>query len=104
MEFAIVGRQAAARERMATRESATASRVNSRALITSTCSAPRQTVHGGEAQSYIIDRYLEKYRDMTTSGQYRIAGIAMRIGYEKGIPMIGPALFQQLYLPTKAKT
>jgi hypothetical protein len=24
----------------------------------------------------------------------------MRIGYELGIPMIGPALYQQLYLPT----
>ena len=63
-----------------------------------------KAVHGGEAQSYIIDRYLEKYRDMTTSGQYRIAGIAMRVGYEKGIPMLGAALFQQLYLPTKPKS
>ena len=60
-------------------------------------------VHGGEAQSHVIDRYLEKYRDMPTGGQYRIAGIAMRMGYELGLPLIGPALFQQLYLPTKNK-
>jgi 3-hydroxyisobutyrate dehydrogenase len=60
-----------------------------------------KAVHGGEAQSYVIDRYLEKYRDMETGGQYRIAGIAIRMGYELGLPMIGPALFQQLYLPTK---
>lgn len=61
-----------------------------------------KAVHGGEAQSYVIDRYLEKYRDMETGGQYRIAGIAMQMGYELGLPLIGPALFQQLYLPTKA--
>jgi 3-hydroxyisobutyrate dehydrogenase-like beta-hydroxyacid dehydrogenase len=59
-----------------------------------------KAVHGGEAQSHVIDRYIEKYRDMNTSGQYRIAGIAMRMGYELGIPMIGPAIYQQLYLPT----
>lgn len=59
-----------------------------------------KAVHGGEAQSYVIDRYLEKYRDMETGGQYRIAGIAMQMGYELGLPLIGPALFQQLYLPT----
>lgn len=59
-----------------------------------------KAVHGGEAQSHVVDRYLEKYRDMPTSGLYRIAGIAMRFGYEKGLPMIGPAIFQQLYLPT----
>lgn len=62
-----------------------------------------KAVHGGEAQSHVVDRYLEKYRDMPTSGLYRIAGIATRLGYEKGLPMIGPALFQQLYLPTKSE-
>jgi|tagenome__1003787_1003787.scaffolds.fasta_scaffold20859032_2 2-hydroxy-3-oxopropionate reductase len=66
--------------------------------------AVSKAVHGGEAQSHVIDRYLEKYRDMNTSGQYRIAGIAMRMGYEMGIPMIGPALYQQLYLPTNSTT
>lgn len=62
-----------------------------------------KAVHGGEAQSHVVDRYLEKYRDMPTAGLHRIAGIAMRMGYEHGVPMLGPALFQQLYLPTKAK-
>jgi 3-hydroxyisobutyrate dehydrogenase-like beta-hydroxyacid dehydrogenase len=62
-----------------------------------------KAVHGGEAQSHVVDRYLEKYRDMPTAGLHRIAGIAMRMGYEHGVAMLGPALFQQLYLPTKAK-
>ena len=62
-----------------------------------------EAVHGGEAQSHVTDRYLQKYRDMTTSGLYRIAGIALRIGYDHGIPLVGPALFQQLYLPTQEK-
>jgi 3-hydroxyisobutyrate dehydrogenase-like beta-hydroxyacid dehydrogenase len=60
-----------------------------------------KAVHGGEAQSHVIDRYLEKYRDMPTGGQYRVAGIAMRMAYELGLPMLGPALYQQLYLPTR---
>lgn len=63
-----------------------------------------KAVHGGEAQSHVVDRYLEKYRDMPTAGLYRIAGIAMRMGYEHGVAMLGPALFQQLYLPTKANS
>lgn len=63
-----------------------------------------KAVHGGEAQSHVVDRYLEKYRDMPTAGLHRIAGIAMRMGYENGVAMLGPALFQQLYLPTKTKT
>jgi 3-hydroxyisobutyrate dehydrogenase len=62
-----------------------------------------KAVHAGEAQSLVVDRYLEKYRDMPTSGQYRVSGIAMRLANERGLPLIGPALFQQLYLPTKAK-
>jgi 3-hydroxyisobutyrate dehydrogenase-like beta-hydroxyacid dehydrogenase len=65
--------------------------------------AVSKAVHGGEAQSHVVDRYLEKYRDMPVAGLYRIAGIAMRMGYERGVPMIGPALFQQLYLPTTWK-
>lgn len=60
-----------------------------------------KAVHGGEAQSHIVDRYLEKYRDMTTGGQYRIAGMALRMSNQMGLPMVGPALFQQLYLPKK---
>jgi 2-hydroxy-3-oxopropionate reductase len=63
-----------------------------------------QAVHGGEAQSQVIDRYLQKYRDMPTGGQYRIAGIAMRLAHERGIPMLGPAIYQQLYLPTNDVT
>lgn len=63
-----------------------------------------RAVHGGEAQSHVIDRYLQKYRDMPTGGQYRIAGIAMRLAYERGIPMLGPAIYQQLYLPTNDVT
>jgi 3-hydroxyisobutyrate dehydrogenase-like beta-hydroxyacid dehydrogenase len=63
-----------------------------------------KAVHGGEAQSHVVDRYLEKYRDMPTGGQYRVAGIAMRLGYDLGIPMLGPALYQQLYLPTNDTT
>jgi 3-hydroxyisobutyrate dehydrogenase-like beta-hydroxyacid dehydrogenase len=59
-----------------------------------------KAVHGGEAQSHVVDRYLEKYRDMPTGGQHRVAGIAMRMAYELGLPMLGPALYQQLYLPT----
>jgi 2-hydroxy-3-oxopropionate reductase len=62
-----------------------------------------KAVGGGEAQSFVIDRYLQKYRDMPTYGLHRVAGIAIRLGYERGLPMIGPALFQQLYLPTKGK-
>jgi hypothetical protein len=50
-----------------------------------------------------VARYLEKYRDMPTYGQYRVAGIAMRMANEKGVSLLGPALFQQLYLPTKPK-
>lgn len=63
-----------------------------------------KAVHGGEAQSHVIDRYLEKYRDMPTGGQYRVAGIAMRLAHERGIPMLGPAIYQQLYLPTNDVT
>jgi 2-hydroxy-3-oxopropionate reductase len=63
-----------------------------------------RAVHGGEAQSHVIDRYLQKYRDMPTGGQYRIAGIAMRLGHELGIPMLGPAIYQQLYLPSNNVT
>jgi 3-hydroxyisobutyrate dehydrogenase len=62
-----------------------------------------KAVHGGEAQSRVVDRYLEKYRDMPTSGQIRISGIAIRLANERGLPLIGPALFQQLYLRTKTK-
>lgn len=60
-----------------------------------------EAIHGGEAQSHIVDRYLAKYRDMTTGGQYRIAGMALRMANQMGLPMVGPALFQQLYLPQK---
>jgi 3-hydroxyisobutyrate dehydrogenase-like beta-hydroxyacid dehydrogenase len=63
-----------------------------------------KAVHGGEAQSHVIDRYLEKYRDMPTGGQYRVASIAMRLGYDLGLPMLGPAIYQQLYLPTNDTT
>ncbi len=63
-----------------------------------------RAVHGGEAQSHVIDRYFEKYRDMPTGGQYRIAGIALRMAHELGIPMLGPAIYQQLYLPTNDVT
>jgi 2-hydroxy-3-oxopropionate reductase len=63
-----------------------------------------KAVHGGEAQSHVIDRYLEKYRDMPTGGQYRVAGIAMRLGHDLGLPMLGPAVYQQLYLPTNDVT
>ena len=63
-----------------------------------------KAVHGGEAQSHVIDRYLEKYRDMPTGGQYRVAGMAMRLAHERGIPMLGPAIYQQLYLPTNDVT
>jgi hypothetical protein len=41
---------------------------------------------------------------MPTGGQYRIAGIAMRLGHELGIPMLGPAIYQQLYLPSNNVT
>lgn len=63
-----------------------------------------KAVHGGEAQSHVIDRYLEKYRDMPTGGQHRVAGIAMRLAYERGLPLLGPAIYQQLYLPTNDTT
>lgn len=63
-----------------------------------------KAVHGGEAQSHVIDRYLEKYRDMPTGGQYRVAGIAMRMAHDLGIPMLGPAIYQQMYLPTNDVT
>lgn len=63
-----------------------------------------KAVHGGEAQSHVIDRYLEKYRDMPTGGQHRVAGIALRLGYDLGLPMLGPAIYQQLYLPTNDTT
>jgi 2-hydroxy-3-oxopropionate reductase len=63
-----------------------------------------RAVHGGEAQSHVVDRYLEKYRDMPTGGQYRVASIAMRLGHDLGLPMLGPALYQQLYLPTNDTT
>jgi 3-hydroxyisobutyrate dehydrogenase-like beta-hydroxyacid dehydrogenase len=62
-----------------------------------------RAVSAGEAQSLVVSRYLEKYRDMPTSGQYRVAGIAMRMANERGVSLLGPALFQQLYLPTKPK-
>ncbi len=57
-----------------------------------------RAVSAGEAQSLVVARYLEKYRDMPTSGQCRVAAMAMRFANEKGVPVIGPALFQQLYL------
>jgi 3-hydroxyisobutyrate dehydrogenase-like beta-hydroxyacid dehydrogenase len=62
-----------------------------------------RAVSAGEAQSLVVSRYLEKYRDMPASGQYRVAGIAMRMANERGVSLLGPALFQQLYLPTKPK-
>jgi 3-hydroxyisobutyrate dehydrogenase len=62
-----------------------------------------RAVSAGEAQSLVVSRYLEKYRDMPTGGQYRVAGIAMRLATEKGLALIGPALFQQLYVPTKPR-
>lgn len=62
-----------------------------------------KAVSAGEAQSLVVSRYLEKYRDMTTSGQYRVAGIATRMANERGVSLLGPALFQQLYLPAKSK-
>jgi 3-hydroxyisobutyrate dehydrogenase len=63
-----------------------------------------RAVSAGEAQSLVVARYLEKYRDMPTSGQYRVAGIALRMASEKGLTLIGPALFQQLYPPSKRAT
>jgi 3-hydroxyisobutyrate dehydrogenase-like beta-hydroxyacid dehydrogenase len=35
-----------------------------------------RAVSAGDAQSLVVARYLEKYRDMPTYGQYRVAGIA----------------------------
>jgi len=62
-----------------------------------------RAVSAGEAQSLVVARYLEKYRDMPTSGQCRVAGMAMQLANAKGVPLIGPALFAQLYLPAVGK-
>ncbi len=61
-------------------------------------------MHGGTGQSHVTDYYLEKYRDLPRRGVHKIAGIALRMGYDLGLPLFGPALLQKLYLPTKAKT
>ena len=50
-----------------------------------------KAVHGGEAQSHVVDRYLEKYRDMPTAGLHRIAldkdakFLALRTDLEKAM-------------------
>ena len=62
-----------------------------------------RAVSAGEAQSLVVACYLEKYRDMPTSGQCRVAGIAMQLANAKCVPLIGPVLFAQLYLPAPGK-
>ncbi len=64
--------------------------------------AVTQAMHGGTGQSHVTDYYLEKYRDLPRRGVHKIAGFALRMGYDLGLPLFGSALLQQLYL-TKAK-
>jgi hypothetical protein len=62
-----------------------------------------RAVSASGAQSLVFARYIEKYRDLPTSGQCRVAGTAMQLANAKGMPLIGPALFAQLYLPASVK-
>lgn len=61
----------------------------------------QRAFHGGEAQSNVTDRYLEKYRAMPVGGQYRAIEIARELAFEHGVQLPAAALFQQLYLPTR---
>jgi 2-hydroxy-3-oxopropionate reductase len=46
-----------------------------------------RAVSAGEAQNPCCQLLSGKYRDTPTSGQYRVAGIAMRMAREKGVPL-----------------
>jgi 3-hydroxyisobutyrate dehydrogenase-like beta-hydroxyacid dehydrogenase len=56
-------------------------------------------MHGGEGQSNVTDRYLEKYQTMPTYGLCRIAGMAITLANSHGAALPALALFQQLYQP-----